>query len=175
MSLSSSMVAETATGEDLVPIRIWGSPSQRQSQVPRVLYQTCCGLSSLQFRDCDRARSRRGHFITPGWPPGHPDLFRLPPRRGLDAESACVFRSGANPLSPSVIVCSEAATQVASCAREVKSSLVRMCSTWLSAARCEITAAPTTALRLPVQLIAPLDRRPQLVDHVASFSSQRSG
>jgi len=43
-------------GEDLDVNRIWGSCSQRQSQVPRALRHTCCGLSALQYRDGDRAR-----------------------------------------------------------------------------------------------------------------------
>ena len=53
---SSDGFPRRPTGEDLVVNRIWGSCSQRQSQVPRVLHQTCCGLSALQYRDGDRAR-----------------------------------------------------------------------------------------------------------------------
>ena len=44
------------TGEDLAVNRIWGSCSQRQSQVPRALRQTRCGLSALQYLHGDRAR-----------------------------------------------------------------------------------------------------------------------
>jgi hypothetical protein len=54
------------------------SCSQRQSQVPRTLHQTCFGLRALQDRDGDRARRATSSISSfRGGPKGHADLFHL--------------------------------------------------------------------------------------------------